>query len=312
MGYFLASFKNPTTLINDITANGSTLVIKDHSNYRNFSDFSISGAATSITLPATASTYDDYYNGYEITILAGTGIGERKIITDYVGSTRVCTVAAWGVPPNATSVFEIGQPGHLKEYFTDFRKIKIECPDATTYLFSTLGDGDATTLTPAVATLPISDTYTYTTGDGVYTITLYTLPTWSATVAYKLINNTHVYYGTKVYKILADSTNNIPSASPTYWEEITDIDLLQAKYRQVVKIAVFCDVEYCYNTKVISVNNSIACNLCNKEQFMRNPEVIQVMQIEMGLLAIPELVKNGEWDKVQNTLTNLKSICCCG
>jgi len=51
------------------------------------------GAATSLTLEASLghSVINDYYNGQTIVVVSGTGVGSDTI-SDYVGSTRVCTV----------------------------------------------------------------------------------------------------------------------------------------------------------------------------------------------------------------------------
>jgi len=66
------------------------------------------GASTTITLKATASGTNDYYNGLYITITGGTGSGQIRIIEDYVGSTKVATVdRAWTVTPDATSTYSI-------------------------------------------------------------------------------------------------------------------------------------------------------------------------------------------------------------
>lgn len=66
------------------------------------------GAASTITLDASASAVDDFYNGMAITIVSGQGAGQTRYISDYVGSTRVATVgSAWGTTPNNTSVFRI-------------------------------------------------------------------------------------------------------------------------------------------------------------------------------------------------------------
>jgi hypothetical protein len=63
------------------------------------------GAATTITLDASADPRDDYYVGAKIFIYSGTGIGQIRTITDYVGSTKVATVGTWTVNPNSTSIF---------------------------------------------------------------------------------------------------------------------------------------------------------------------------------------------------------------
>jgi hypothetical protein len=65
------------------------------------------GGATTITLAVGSSAVDDYYNGMQIYITSGQGVGQLRTITDYVGSTRVATVATWSSNPNNTSVYDI-------------------------------------------------------------------------------------------------------------------------------------------------------------------------------------------------------------
>lgn len=65
------------------------------------------GGSTTITLPTTFSATDSIYNTYDIMITSGTGIGQRRTISAYVGSTKVATVSAWTTNPDSTSVFVI-------------------------------------------------------------------------------------------------------------------------------------------------------------------------------------------------------------
>lgn len=65
----------------------------------------VAATATTITLPTVADPRDDYYNGERIFIVSGTGAFQFRTITDYVGLTRVATVAAWTITPDLTSVF---------------------------------------------------------------------------------------------------------------------------------------------------------------------------------------------------------------
>src|SRR5688572_7204722 len=50
------------------------------------------GAASTVTLDALASAVDSYYRYMMIQIVGGTGAGQVRIITAYVGSTKVATV----------------------------------------------------------------------------------------------------------------------------------------------------------------------------------------------------------------------------
>ena len=71
------------------------------------------GGASTITLDTGAnSTNNDIYSGNVVAILAGTGAGQNRVITGYVGSTRVATVdSTWVVNPDATSVFALYPQG---------------------------------------------------------------------------------------------------------------------------------------------------------------------------------------------------------
>jgi hypothetical protein len=64
--------------------------------------------ASTIRLAASESFPDDWLNGLTVTIIAGTGVGESKTITDYAGATDTATVdSAWQASPDSTSKYEI-------------------------------------------------------------------------------------------------------------------------------------------------------------------------------------------------------------
>lgn len=76
------------------------------------------GGAATITLQAGSSAIDDYYNGCYIRTTGGTGGGgsggannQARRIVDYVGSTRVATVAvAWETQPSSDTTYDILVP----------------------------------------------------------------------------------------------------------------------------------------------------------------------------------------------------------
>jgi hypothetical protein len=66
------------------------------------------GGTATIELDASASATNDFYNGHMIVLTGGTGLSQAKFITDYVGATKIATVAEdWLTAPDATSVFVI-------------------------------------------------------------------------------------------------------------------------------------------------------------------------------------------------------------
>lgn len=71
------------------------------------------GSGTGITLDASASATDDFYNDMQVEIVSGTGVGQKRFITDYNGTTKVATVSTWAVNPSSDSVFVITGFGSL-------------------------------------------------------------------------------------------------------------------------------------------------------------------------------------------------------
>lgn len=66
------------------------------------------GAAGTITLASGESAVDDFYNGAVIFLTGGTGIGQYRKITDYVGSTKVATIDSnWVTNPTSSTVYII-------------------------------------------------------------------------------------------------------------------------------------------------------------------------------------------------------------
>lgn len=66
------------------------------------------GAGSTITLNSSASAVDSTYNGQWVFIRAGTGTDQARMITGYVGSTKVATVShAWQTNPDSTSIYVV-------------------------------------------------------------------------------------------------------------------------------------------------------------------------------------------------------------
>lgn len=64
------------------------------------------GAAGTITLDASASATNDLYKGQWVVITSGTGAGQSRLISGYVGATKVATIHRnWATNPDNTSVF---------------------------------------------------------------------------------------------------------------------------------------------------------------------------------------------------------------
>jgi hypothetical protein len=91
-----------------INGTGQIIDCESPGNFYYPTGYARAGASATITLATTASSNDDCYNGKGIKILAGTGIGQIRTISDYVGSTRVATVSAsWATVLDTSSQYGI-------------------------------------------------------------------------------------------------------------------------------------------------------------------------------------------------------------
>lgn len=87
-----------------------------------FAIYGLSGAvqasgttSTAVALDGEASSTDDAYNDMTIEITEGTGVGQVRTVSDYVGSTKVATVSsAFATAPDDTSRYTlfVGWAGH--------------------------------------------------------------------------------------------------------------------------------------------------------------------------------------------------------
>lgn len=72
------------------------------------------GAAGTITLASGASSVNDYYNYQIVTLTGGTGAGQARIASDYVGSTKVLSVNGnWATNPDNTTTYTVTAFGQI-------------------------------------------------------------------------------------------------------------------------------------------------------------------------------------------------------
>lgn len=114
----------------DVTATGAVGIdwgnIENQGGVNNFSNSIISmanvirtngaqaGSASTITLDAGASSTDDIYKGQIIWLASGLGVGQTRLITGYVGATKVVTVSPnWTTSPTTSTGFAILPAGYI-------------------------------------------------------------------------------------------------------------------------------------------------------------------------------------------------------
>lgn len=68
-------------------------------------------ADNQLQLANDTNVLDDFYQGWNVTITSGKGVGQIRQITDYNGTDKVITTdASWGIIPDANSTYSIKPP----------------------------------------------------------------------------------------------------------------------------------------------------------------------------------------------------------
>jgi hypothetical protein len=103
---FTSSLYNPPGTLTPSAVSGKVTLTASEADV---SDTAQAGStSTTIVLAAASSATNDIYNGRYIRITGGTGNGQLRVISDYVGATKVATVnSAWTTTPDATSTYTI-------------------------------------------------------------------------------------------------------------------------------------------------------------------------------------------------------------
>lgn len=105
VGYVVSKFsieKTGLNLSNTTTSAGAipSLGIVDSGTLQ-------SATSTTAVIRSAASFANDIVNGCTLVITSGTGAGQSRVITDYVGASDTCTVDAWTTTPDNTSTYLI-------------------------------------------------------------------------------------------------------------------------------------------------------------------------------------------------------------
>ena len=207
------------------------------------------------------------------------------------------------------------EAGHSQSDFSDFRKMRFDLPSGTSYLFSSFypTDGDVILNTPAGETLPISTLYDYTTGDGIYKIYLYSLPTYNPTADYLLSTAPIVYYDGSMWKLLQDATGQTP-VEGAYWTEIFGVEEgpgilgLSSKYRLEQRFVITSEMKEVWARRIFNsncINNKVGCRY---EDLFRDPEWVDSVILCLIQEAIPVLMKVDAWVDVQTAINTTKNI----
>lgn len=198
------------------------------------------------------------------------------------------------------------EDGHALADFTLYRRLKLLMPDATERIFSSVPATGEVAFDPAATASTFLSTFdTADFGDWHYTVTLYSVPTYDAAVAYATGDCVYVN-GSGLYKALQATTGNAPAASPTYWLPITDPDDLSSKYIAIQQWSVTYDIEVGWMRTVAEANRDTTGR--DLKLLPNNLKFLTALKLNMLLDAVGDLTEVSDWTGVELCISQAKEI----
>jgi hypothetical protein len=228
-----------------------------------------------------------------------------------VSLDQECSILTFEDNSNYTASDEVG---HLEADFSDYRQLIITSPDGTTYGYDAEGGLDEV-WTPGnsgsnekTRTLAVTDT------DGVYVLTLYTVPTYNAGVEYThtTANPKAVYYNGKLWRTLQTTpSGNTPATGSTFWESIEKEDL-SSKYFTEATFALTCrNLLQCLEEKTKDAVCACEADNCDDDLLCNNHNFLQAVKLKTILDGVDYASSNSDFCEATNLINLAKSICDC-
>lgn len=225
----------------------------------------------------------------------------EEIAVDLSGNTLVIS--------DYSDYISNAEDGHLYTNFNAYYKIIVTKQDNTLYTFSSLGTDDEDILPPSDYTSsPIQTTYTYD-EDGIYSIKVIAVPSWnSLTTPAKWDVNDCVYQSGKLYKCIAESTNE-QVTDTAHWTEITEAEL-SSKYYTVEYVTVACALEDCYIQALLDANCGTGSMICADSTFCDNKYFLKAVRLFLIKQSLQTYMDLQDWDRTKEVLNTANKICC--
>lgn len=201
--------------------------------------------------------------------------------------------------------------GHALSDFSDYRKLTITRPDKSTFVFSSIADGDVVINAASGGNNEFTFAFTASETDGVYTMKLCTVPTYNAAATYEKDSDI-VFFNTKFYKSrVGSNTGNQPDTSTTEWLVIPEADISD-KYCVSFSIGVNCiALLKCYEELNFEANCVIRDNFCNTEVLCKNKPFLDTITLRLLLDGADFAVARSQFEEAENIYNLAKKLCNC-
>jgi len=269
------------------------------------------------------SKYRSESEGFPVTIASPTATG--RFATSFVDLDGILNVTVDDecshIEMIDSSTYDNGEVGHSRSDFSDYRFIRITKPTGEYYYMSSIAFDDLTVDQSIFPASSNNDSFYYLLDpdvdkDGVYIFDMCNYPTWGARYAYETTNTVIVFYNGELYKLLQNSTGNLPDeVDSVYWElyELTDpADEYLTRYCTCAKIAVLCLNTYkCYQELTRDAFCAITEDFCNDDVLCKNKKLLNTIKLRILIDEVGYAVNRNAWHEVVDIFNLIYKICGC-
>ena len=198
------------------------------------------------------------------------------------------------------------EDGHALADFSLYRRMKLTLPDGTFRISSSVVEDDASSMDPASVASSLEELISHADfGDWEYELTLYTVPTYDASVIYAQGDCVYVN-GVGLFKALQTAENKAPATETTYWVLVDDPDDLSSKYLVTLRWAVTYDSEQGWMHLVAEANRDSTGK--DLKLIPNNLKFLSALKVNLLLDAITSLTEVRDWIGVRLCITQIKEI----
>lgn len=317
MAQFQSSLIDPTTQLATVVLNAdcSQLQITDSSNYLQLRQISGTVAVTngSLFVNGTGTLFTSELSVSDVIRIGGIQFSVAVITSDVLLTLSV-------VYPNVSAIgldiFLGEQEGaHDVSDFSNFLKIFVEDQRGNQFVFTSFPDPtlglqvNEELISPPSVTPNITVNFDFTTGDGVYKVTLCSVPTFNPAENYQR-DDDFVFFDNLLYESIQNSTGSTPDANPLDWKVVTEADL-PSKYCTFIKIVRICDLNNCSDDATFEAFCTLKEHICDDDVLCKNERFLKALKLQVLITSIENANQRGAFNDVEDMINLSKTLCKC-